>query len=546
MGECFFDFYVNKVKKSWKISFFSAFLIGFLVHIYKFTNLLPIHDALFNVYSSQNMVRSGRWLLSLACGFSSYFDLPWINGLFSVFFMACTAVVITEVFEMKNKCLIVLSSGLLVTFPAIYATLGYEFTADGYMIAMFLAALSVYLSKMPKKLGSEYIYIFRAFLSALCLCLACGIYQAYISFAFILAICYFIAELLENRQEQKVLWIWILAQVLIYVSALAGYYMIWKLCLRFYGVTATTYQGLDNIGGLSGSSLLSAAYQCIRQFVYYLIEWNILEYGLTKYACLNILTVLAFSAGIGVAIFKSGCWKRRIRMVLLCLCVICIPFGCFVLLFTSPAVNYHGLMLQSVCLLFIFAGVIWERWGKPKSSTVVLLLLTAVIFNNSIMANIYYSLLDQCMKRTQAVTAEVNTRIHLLDDGTIKYIVFVGDLDRYQVEDRYDPSLLRELGGWRTVSRILLSEQYLYAYTDFNLSYYRQNNLPYPKVEYSSDNMPAAMDWEFHFPLPTEEDREALIASEDVQAMPIWPAADSVQVLGDTIVIKLSEPAKEE
>ena len=71
MGSEILAFYENKVKKSWKTAFYSAFFIGLLVHIYKFTNLLPNADALYNFYSNQNMTASGRWFLSIACGFSS-------------------------------------------------------------------------------------------------------------------------------------------------------------------------------------------------------------------------------------------------------------------------------------------------------------------------------------------------------------------------------------------------------------------------------------------------------------------------------------------
>lgn len=85
MGEGLIRFYHTKIKREWKMAFAVAFFCGLLIHIYKFTNTLPGHDSLFNVYSSQNMVKSGRWFLAIACGFSSYFDLPWIDGLFSLF-----------------------------------------------------------------------------------------------------------------------------------------------------------------------------------------------------------------------------------------------------------------------------------------------------------------------------------------------------------------------------------------------------------------------------------------------------------------------------
>ena len=103
MGECFVRFYREKVKNTWKIAFFSAFIIGFLIHIYKFTNTLLVADSLYNFYSTQDMLASGRWFLSIACAPSSYFDLPWVTGLLSLFYMGIAAAAIAEVFEMNAK-----------------------------------------------------------------------------------------------------------------------------------------------------------------------------------------------------------------------------------------------------------------------------------------------------------------------------------------------------------------------------------------------------------------------------------------------------------
>lgn len=103
MGEGLFNWYHNKVKKEWKLAFLSAFFIGFFIHMFRFVSVMPNHDELFNQYNSQNMVGSGRWFLSVACGISGYFDLPWLIGIMSLLYMALTAVVIAEVFDMKNR-----------------------------------------------------------------------------------------------------------------------------------------------------------------------------------------------------------------------------------------------------------------------------------------------------------------------------------------------------------------------------------------------------------------------------------------------------------
>ena len=43
MGTELLEFYHEKIKKTWKLAFYSAFLLGRAVHIYKYTSLLPNH-----------------------------------------------------------------------------------------------------------------------------------------------------------------------------------------------------------------------------------------------------------------------------------------------------------------------------------------------------------------------------------------------------------------------------------------------------------------------------------------------------------------------
>ena len=540
MGSEILTFYHEKVKKSWKTAFYSAFFMGLLVHIYKFTNLLPNADALYNFYSDQNMAASGRWFLSIACGFSSYFDLPWINGLLSLVFMGLTAAMVAEVFRMENPVLIILSSGLLVSFPAITATMSYEFTADGYMLAMALAAFSVCLSRM------EYIgksHWKQLILSGICICLCCGIYQAYVSFAFVLAVCYFMVELLENRREEKQYRSWIGAQVLIYGSALAGYYLIWKLCLKFLGFTAASYQGIDRVGSMGAGDLVSAVIKIIGDFVKFFLEWNILEHGVTVYSVLNILFLLAFAAALVAAVWKSGILKRKGHLLLLLLCVAALPVGCYIWYLTSPDVIYHALMLQSVCLLYILTAVLFDRWLCCRANMLALVLLSAIVVNNSVTANMYYNFMHQSFEKTRAAAVELSTRIHLLDDGEVKYIAIYGGLGGYGQEDHFAHDKLRQLGGWKVINRTILSPMFLSLYTDFDLSYYRIHDEEYPVVENDPD-IPAPQNWEFRFPVLNKAGRDNLAGTGEFAKMPVWPARDSVRVIGDTVVVKLSKPDK--
>lgn len=130
MGKTLKDYYHKNIKKEMKIAFIATFILGMLVHGYKFTNTLLNHDSLYNGYSSQNVVGSGRWFLTIACGFSSYFDLPWINGIFSITLISLTVVVIIVLFKLENPILIVIIGGVVVTFPGITETLFFGFTSE--------------------------------------------------------------------------------------------------------------------------------------------------------------------------------------------------------------------------------------------------------------------------------------------------------------------------------------------------------------------------------------------------------------------------------
>ena len=114
----------------------------------------------------------------------------------SCLFLALTVVVIVALLKIKNPVLIALTGGLLAASPATTETLFFLFTADGYMIAMFLSALAVYLSRIDENRTLCNVG------AAVCICISCVIYQAYVSFALILAVCYFINVLLQNSYDK--------------------------------------------------------------------------------------------------------------------------------------------------------------------------------------------------------------------------------------------------------------------------------------------------------------------------------------------------------
>lgn len=517
MGEAILNFYNSKIKKQYKFALISSFFISLMIHLYKFTNTLPNRDSLYNYYSDQNILEAGRWALSLACGISSYYDLPWVNGLMSCLFLALTVVVMVALLKIKNPVLIFLTGALLAVSPATTETFYFLFTADGYMLSMFLAALAVYLSRIDEK---RELYQLAA---AVCICISCGIYQAYVSFALILSVCYFIKELFEGKYDKKTCEKWVLRQIVIYVVALASYYMIWKWYMLLSGVIPTSYQGISQVGKVSLWLFINGAVSAVKTTVLYFLQWNILEKGISFYCTLSLFLFIAFIGGLVIAFVKSKLWTRKWAVVFLALCLLSIaPFAC-IWHFTSDFVRYRVMMLQSLTLLFVFVGVLWEKWGNTVGKNMVCLFLMLTIFNNALLANISYYYMNLCYERTYADGLEMMIKIHNLQDKyNFNKIAVVGNR-RYELEPQnIDPQLkkLQTYGKLHTLN--ILQEKTLL---------------------YDSDHTTKFLQVTFGLDLKVENlaQRNTWLDTEKVRNMGRWPAGDSMAVIGDTLVIKLSD-----
>lgn len=522
MGEGFLRFYREKLKREYNIAFVSTFCIAMLIHLYKFTNTLPNHDSIYNYYSNQNVLGSGRWALSFACGMSSYYDLPWIIGLVSCIFIALTVVVIVALFRIKNPVFIGVIGALLAASPATTETFFFLFTADGYMIAMLLAALSVYFSRMEENKLS------RLVLSGVCICISCGIYQAYVSFALLLAVCYFIDDLLQGNHDKKDCFKWILRQVIIYIASLAAYYVIWKLCMRFSGTVANDYQGISEVGKISAELLVNGLVQSVKTVILYFLQWDVLTYGFTLYSILSILFLALMIIGLFISVIKSGILKRSWAVGLFLLCLVAIVPFAGIWHFTSDSVEYRAMMLQCMTLLFVLTALLYERWAKPVAKNTICLFLILIVINNALMANISYFYMNLCYERTYAEGVEMMMRIHELQGQyDFRKIAVVGTrIYEVQYEDYDFEANKMQITGKIHIFSGLLEKSLLYD-SDHMINFMR--------ATFGLDLTPLS-----------SSQRNELFHTDEVQDMGSWPSNDSVGVIDDVLVIKLSDIEKRE
>ena len=516
MGEELSSLLCGRISREEKRAFVTAFVFTLLVHLYKFTNTLPNHDGMYNVYTSQNMIGSGRWALKYACGLSSYYDLPWVIGLFCCLYIALTAMIIVRLFRVKNPVVSFLCGGFLASSPATIETIFFEFTADGYFLAMLLAAVAVYLSRVEEKRISRHL------LSGACICVSCGIYQAYVSFALILAVCHMIYELLKNQNKPREYFRWVLRQALIFGGSLAAYYGIWQVVMDRVGMEAYSYQGIDQVGTISLDLLRHGWENACWSVQYYLFQMPPRDYGWTLYAMFNVLMLGALALGLILGMVKSRMWKRPWAVVLVVLGLLAvIPFAgmwCF----TSYSVYYRPLMLQSLMVLFLFTAVLYQDWTGPLLKNAAALLLSIIVLHNALLANICYFYMNLCYERTYADVVEMVSEIHNVgDDAEYTDMAVLGN--------RHSETLW----GWQDEDGGLGREGRFYLLT----------SLLEKELLVDEHQVAGFLNWYTGMEIPRADSGRVSELSQDirVQEMPIWPADGSIDVVDGTLVIKLSE-----
>ncbi|MBO5325238.1 MAG: glucosyltransferase domain-containing protein [Lachnospiraceae bacterium] len=432
-------------KKEYAVPFWSAVIVGLLTHMFLFTNKLPNADAMTSFYFDQNMVTSGRWFLTVVCGISSYYDLNWIIGILSVFYLAIAAVFISEFFEVKTLSARGCIGALLVTFPALTATFAYLYTADGYMLAFLLAVLAAYFTK-------KYKWGFIG--GAVCLACSIGSYQAYLAVTVLLCLFSLIGMCLENKPFKE-LWSRAWRYLVMGLGGGVLYYVALKVCLSVQGKELDTYQGINEMGKISLQTLPGMIYDAYFDFAAFALKGNIFINNGFSLVCVVLLTVVVCATAL-FCYLKSKAFKRWYQTLLLLVFTAMIPLGTNIIFFMSSDVNFHLLMRMQWVLFPIYAVVLSEAWPvktdggdstNKERKKVSLALVVACIgvlasgglsYQFALMDNIAYFNMNERYEKTYAYCLRLVDRMEQTEgyvQGMPVAMIGVVDESKYPITD---------------------------------------------------------------------------------------------------------------
>jgi len=401
----------KRVKKEWVICFLASMTFGLLAHIFKLTNFLPNWDSLLNLYTDQDKISLGRCFLTYACSVSSYYDLPWLNGLLSLVYIAVSAVCVAELFEIKKTIPLVLLGGFMAAFPTVTSTLAYNYTADGYFLALVCMCAAVLLAVRCRR---------GIVPAAALIAFGVGIYQSYITFAMVLMLIYLIDQMLFYNMELKRFWKTAGKFMICGILGAAGYMISMKLILLLSGISLSEYQGISDAFSLQELHPFTSVYRAWNGFQMYFFDFS---GGMNLFLILNVLLMLLLLGLFLLAFWQKKTFRDLPRLGLILACMAAIPFASYALYFANAALDYHNIMTMCLCLIYFLPLLFYERLtDRPVrlmdiSRWAVIGVSVLTIYNFTVIANICYQKMQMAYERSYGVIVRVADRIEQLPEA---------------------------------------------------------------------------------------------------------------------------------
>lgn len=498
--------------------FLYTVIIGLATHMYRFTNWMLCADSTnyLNTISKSWVTSVGRYLLPVVETIRGNHELPWLFGLFCTVMLALTAVVVCELFDVKGTVSQILVGWIIAGNPMMTATYAYMYTADGYMIGLFLAVLSVYLS--VKKPGWKGMVA-----GAVALFVSLGFYQGYMTTTVLLFLFQIILLLLDRECSIKDIGTAIGRYLLTGVIAIGAYLIVVKTVWTLGGYGVTTYMGIGESSGLHIDSFLSALKDCYVDFArVFLVRW--------KWTAYNVMNILMFGMTGIFLIWQMSCkkiWKQPIKVVLLALILVMLPVATHLFEFLSEELSYSTTIMDyGTAMVFLLPVILWGTVEKGEGNfsewkeneyrrhnrfwLATALLMLCICCNFTIIANKAYVSMENANKNVEMLLNRVLTRMEMQPEySDCMEMMVVGSCYQYPEYVTNAPMM----SG--VVSNIFLTTDIEYI------------NLMNHTLSTS-------------FWLAPPERAKEIAAMEEFREMLPWPAESSVKIIDGTMVVVLS------
>lgn len=496
-----------------------VYIIGFLTYGYVYANYTPAHDGMMTVKHNQYWEMSvGRFVVMYYGRFRGLIEAPWLIGALSLLYIGLAVWLTMEVLDIKLEPwkIIVLSLVYVLNISFIATTCVYIFCLDVLALGLLLATVSVYFVTRGNK---WYYYL----LAVLFMAFSLGLYQIYIAVAVGLYLILMLKELIDGEKISNIIKAAIYRMLSLVLSG-GIYYILVKIFQKLSGVNPYQGNAYENIGNILDSSILDILRLIPTSFMQ-VINYLFLDYTYTTRIpdAINLLIFI-----IGIALWISVLRKKltsAVQWIIAVTVALIFPIGinCISLLTKGSITQLMTFSYQLMYLLALYPALYCyddiKLFGKKtKISFIVLPLMVFLSFFVYRFANDLFYYQKLVGEGTQATMTNIVYDIERNGeyDPNEKTIVVLGNQPKSFSQDYEMRWLLGNTAGVTTQGTTITYNEVFNWY----LKYVLGRNYPYT---YDSEVV------------------DELSAMQEVIDMPTYPKEGYCKVVGDYLVIKLSE-----
>ena len=504
----------QRIGKGQKCAFFACIIVGYLVHLYAFTNIIPNGDGLSRVYDLQQMTVSGRWFLHYATSLNNFTQMPAVIGALSLFLLGLAAALSVDVLKIRSHVLAAACGAVMAAFPCMGYTFLYMFTASAYCLAILMAVLSVWLAKRCRV---------GFLLGVALLAMTMGTYQVYVTVAIALSVLCVVRNVLESEntfREELLFGLKLMAYIAL---GAVVYYVVLMIFLKVKNLELLSYLGMDAASsGYPIGQLPRLVVDTYKQVIaFFFIPGSANGFGNGFYLVLNLL---ALGLGVVCALAwlmeqKRESWRVLTFVGLLAILPLAINFGQIISPYSVPTplmkYAYVFVYLAVFMLADLADGSAWLK--KIRSQTVpcvavwsLFLLLFCLNTNNTL-----YTASAQAHRAAESYLTRLMARVENCEGYERGMeVVFVGAIPDGQIRSAVE--------SYAQVDHYSVP---IHNVAELNKHIYYYLN-----------------DW---LSVPVEEPEEsvviALAESAAFREMPLYPEQGSVKVLDGRVVVRMRE-----
>ena len=516
---------IRFVKDDWKFFLVCLFGGGY-IYFAKIVNELANPDAIWNgmAYKSGWSWETGlgRYMI----GFLQKLRSDVINtefiSLTCIVFLAIICVCVVKIFEIEDIISRTIIGALIILTPTVGSTLTYYYCSDMYFLSYCLAVLAVFFAV-------KYQNIAGCCICAIGICLSTAIYQAYLGIAITLCFLHLLYMLLDSHYSMRDIGRQTMHLLAGGCSGIILYLLSNSVIQHWLGVSAVEARGFSTMGKISLGELpklIQTAYTSFYEYFFASTMINNHWGGRYNINCLFFLCT--------VLILIVILWKKRIslyRKLFFLLGITVLPISIMSIVIIAPEASIYGstgvLMLPTMNYVYIAAFVLFVKSREEVFSIRMQKVIKFALMGCCICVCYMLLMLELSsqtymkhhLNKTETVALSMMNEIETVTDNSRSHkICVIGTMEDGNYPEIYEA--LRSSVQWTTAYH-----KTIWTTFDGTQSCW---------VNYISHYLGQT------YSMCSYEEYNKILQSAEYSSMQNFPDENSVTIIDDIIVVKLS------